>query len=204
MPVCGLFWVGVRRTVHSCTQPEAVFTPEQEARIGKIAADFLVAHPDVLVQASQVLQQIQEQKQVGAATRAVMKNQAALTQDKDTPTLGLANGKVTVIEFFDYQCIYCSRLAPVMEQVMKENPQVRFAFKEWPIFGSRWEASLTAAKTSLQIYRQKGAEAYLAYHNGIYATGRNEGKLTNADVQQQAKAVKFAPEKAADVNAILD
>ncbi len=86
-----------------------------------------------------------------------------------------------MIEFFDYQCIYCSRLAPVMEQVIKENPQTRFAFKEWPIFGSRWETSLTAAKTGLQIYQQKGAEAYLTYHNGIYATGHNEGKLTAAD-----------------------
>lgn len=171
--------------------PAANFTPEQEARIGKIAADYLVAHPEVLLQAS-------------AATQAVIKNQAALTQDKNTPTYGPANGKVTVIEFFDYQCIYCSRLAPVMEQVIKENPQTRFAFKEWPIFGSRWESSLTAAKTGLQIYQQKGAEAYLTYHNGIYATGHNEGKLTAADVQQQAKKVNFDAKKAPDVEAVLE
>lgn len=107
------------------------FTPEQEARIGKIAADYLVAHPEVLLQASQKLQQIQEQQQASAATQAVLKNAAALTQDKNTPTYGPKEGKVTVIEFFDYQCVYCSRLAPVMEQVIKENPQTRFAFKEY-------------------------------------------------------------------------
>ncbi|WP_434665807.1 DsbA family protein [Klebsiella sp. B345] len=183
--------------------PAATFTPEQEARIGKIAADYLVAHPEVLLQASQKLQQIQQEQQASAATQAVMQNQAALTQDKNTPTYGPADGKVTVIEFFDYQCIYCSRLAPVMEQVIKAHPQTRFAFKEWPIFGSRWETSLTAAKTGLQIYQQKGAEAYLTYHNGIYATGHNEGKLTAADVQQQAKKVNFDAKKAADVDAVL-
>jgi hypothetical protein len=48
------------------------FTPEQEARIGKIAADYLVAHPEVLLQASQKLQQIQEQQQASAATQAVL------------------------------------------------------------------------------------------------------------------------------------
>lgn len=111
---------------------------------------------------------------------------------------------MTVIEFFDYQCVYCSRLAPVMEQVIKENPQTRFAFKEWPIFGSRWETSLEAAKTGLQIYQQKGAEAYLTYHNGIYSTGHNEGKLTAADVQQQAKKVNFDAKKAADVESVLE
>ncbi|MWT36844.1 thioredoxin domain-containing protein, partial [Escherichia coli] len=105
--------------------------------------------------------------------------------------------------FFDYQCVYCSRLAPVMEQVIKAHPQTRFAFKEWPIFGGRWESSLEAAKTGLQIYQQKGADAYLAYHNGIYATGHNEGKLTTADIQQQAKKAGFDAKKAADVEPVL-
>ncbi|EKZ6361293.1 thioredoxin domain-containing protein [Klebsiella aerogenes] len=184
--------------------PAATFTAEQEARIGKIAADYLVAHPEVLLQASQKLQQIQAEQQASAATQAVIKNADKLTQDKATPTYGPANGKVTVIEFFDYQCIYCSRLAPVMEQVIKDHPQTRFAFKEWPIFGSRWATSLDAAKTGLQIYQQKGAEAYLTYHNGVYATGHNEGKLTAADIQQQAKKVNFDAKKAADVEPALE
>ena len=133
----------------------------------------------------------------------MLKNAALLTQDKNTPTYGPANGKVTVIEFFDYQCVYCSRLAPVMEQVIKAHPQTRFAFKEWPIFGGRWESSLEAAKTGLQIYQQKGADAYLTYHNGIYATGNNEGKLTTADIQQQAKKAGFDAKKASDVEPVL-
>ncbi len=43
----------------SAADAPATFTPEQEAKIGKIAADYLVAHPEVLLQASQKLQQIQ-------------------------------------------------------------------------------------------------------------------------------------------------
>lgn len=187
----------------SAADAPATFTAEQEAQIGKIAADYLVAHPEVLLQASQKLQQIQAEQQASAATQAVLKNASLLTQDKNTPTYGPANGKVTVIEFFDYQCVYCSRLAPVMEQVIKAYPQTRFAFKEWPIFGGRWESSLEAAKTGLQIYQQKGADAYLTYHNGIYATGHNEGKLTTADIQQQAKKAGFDAKKATDVEPVL-
>ncbi|WP_181959167.1 thioredoxin domain-containing protein, partial [Klebsiella pneumoniae] len=84
---------------------------------------------------------------------AVVQNQAALLNDKGTPSYGPADAKVTVVEFFDYQCIYCARLAPELEKVIKANPDVRFVFKEFPIFGQRWPASLSAAKTGLQIWK---------------------------------------------------
>lgn len=51
------------------------FTPEQEAQIGKIAADYLVAHPEVLVQVSQKLQQQEQERQQMALTQKVMENQ---------------------------------------------------------------------------------------------------------------------------------
>lgn len=66
----------------SAADAPATFTPEQEAKIGKIAADYLVAHPEVLLQASQKLQQIQAEQQASAATQAVLKNAAVLTQIK--------------------------------------------------------------------------------------------------------------------------
>lgn len=140
----------------SAADAPATFTPEQEAKIGKIAADYLVAHPEVLLQASQKLQQIQAEQQASAATQAVLKNAAVLTQDKNTPTYGPANGKVTVIEFFDYQCVYCSRLAPVMEQVIKAHPQTRFAFKEWPIFGAAGKARWRRQKPACRSINRKG------------------------------------------------
>lgn len=81
---------------------------------------------------------------------------------------------------------------------------MRFVFKEFPIFGQRWPESVSAAKTGLQVWQQKGADAYLKYHNAIYATGHNEGKLTDADISAAAKAVKFDTGNAADVQGTLD
>ena len=172
MLAAGLLVSGV---AGAAEKPTVVFTPEQEARIGEIAKDYLLAHPEVLVEVSQKLQAQQQEKQQQAMTAAVMQNQAALLNDKGTPSYGPADAKVTVVEFFDYQCIYCARLAPELEKVIKANPDVRFVFKEFPIFGLRWPASLSAAKTGLQVWKQKGADAYLNYHNAIYATGHNEG-----------------------------
>ncbi|MCK6964541.1 DsbA family protein [Enterobacter bugandensis] len=186
------------------SQPVSTFTPEQEVRIGEIAKDYLLANPEVLVEASQKLQAQQQEKLQQVMTVAVLQNLAGLLNDKGTPSYGPDDAKVTVVEFFDYQCIYCARLAPELEKLIKANPGVRFIFKEFPIFGQRWPASQSAAKTGLQVWRQKGADAYLNYHNAIYATGHNEGKLTDADISTAAKAVKFDAETAPDVQGELE
>lgn len=162
------------------------FTPEQEDQIGEIAKNYLLAHPGVLIEVSQKLEARQQAEQLTAMTQAVLRHQDALLDDKSTPSYGPADAKVAFIEFFDYQCSVCARQAIVIEGLMKANPQVRYVFKEWPIFAQRWETSLTAAKTGLQVWELKGADAYLAYHNALYATGHDEGKLTNADISGAA------------------
>lgn len=163
-------------------QPAVSFTPGQEARIGEVAKEYLLAHPEVLVEVSQKLQAQQQEKQQQAMTAAVLDHLDALLNDKATPSFGPGDAKVAFIEFFDYQCSVCARQAPVIESLMKADPQVRYVFKEWPIFAQRWEPSLIAAKTGLQLWQEKGADAYLAYHNALYATGHDEGKLTQADI----------------------
>lgn len=182
----------------------AIFTPEQEARIGYVAREYLLSHPEVLVEVSQKLQAQQKEKQQQSLTAAVIQNKALLLADKGTPSYGPVNAKITVIEFFDYQCFYCARLAPELEKVIKANPMVRFVFKELPIFGQRWPASLSAAKTGLQVWEQKGADAYFDYHNAIYATGHSEGQLTDDDIRKAAKGLKFNALKVAEVQRTLD
>lgn len=44
-------YIGFIATAHA-SAPQPVFSPEQEARIGEIAADYLVPHPEILVTVS--------------------------------------------------------------------------------------------------------------------------------------------------------
>ena len=67
-------------------------------------------------------------------------------------------GKVTVVEFFDYRCGYCKLAAPQVVSLIQQNPDVRFVFKEFPIFG---EVSDTAAKVALTgEAKAKGMQLY--------------------------------------------
>lgn len=175
--------------------PQSPFTPEQERRIGEIAADYLVAHPDVLITVSKKIQEQQRQRvQLNYAVRA-MDNQKLLLNDADTPATGPAHAKVAVITFFDYQCVFCSRLAPDLEKIMLARPDVLYVFKELPIFGDRWENSRKAAERGLSVWKQKGADAYMTYHNAIYRTGHDEGKLSAEDISEASRQAdwKAAP-----------
>ena len=169
------------------TSPEA-FTPEQQTRIGEIAADYLVAHPDVLIEVSKKLQARQQAMQQQTYVQAALKTYRLLMQLDGVPFKGPTDSKVIVTEFFDYECIACSMMAPVMEKVMAANAGVRFVFRDWTIFAARYPESEQASRRGLGVYRKQGADAYMAFHNGIYRTGHNEGKLTTEDIEKVAAA----------------
>ncbi|MBK4768971.1 MAG: DsbA family protein [Pantoea sp. Morm] len=177
------------------------FTDAQKAQIGQVAADYLRAHPEILIEMSQKLQAQAQNKQMASAAGAALDNQDALLNDPTAPVLH-PKGDVAVIQFFDYQCIYCAKVAPTVEQFISNNPDVRFIYKEWPIFGSRWPASIQAAKVGLSLYKTGGAEVYHRYHAALYATGHNEGKLLDADIRSAAVKAGITSTPKAQVEAM--
>jgi protein-disulfide isomerase len=59
----------------------------------------------------------------------------AVLRDADIPVLGNPQGDITIVEYFDYQCPYCKKIAPVLDQVVNEDKKVRLVLKDWPILG---------------------------------------------------------------------
>ena len=57
-----------------------------------------------------------------------------------------SEGDLTVVEFFDYQCPYCKKLAPEIAQLLTEDGNIRLVLKDWPIFG---DVSKSAAQLAL-------------------------------------------------------
>jgi protein-disulfide isomerase len=116
-------------------------------------------------------------------------SQNSVWRDPDTPVLGNPNGNLTVVEFFDYQCPYCRKLAPELAQVVKDDGQIRIVLKDWPIFG---DASVLAAKLALAArYQDKYAQAHdaLIAADGKLDATRIDDLMTKAGVDvARAKA----------------
>jgi protein-disulfide isomerase len=128
-----------------------------DAAFGQRVHAYLLAHPEVIREAVDKLNENERAAAAKASVQAVDKFRGQLERD---PRDFVANpgGKVTVVEFFDYRCGYCKLAAPQVVQLIKDNPDVRFVFKEFPIFG---EISDTAAKVALTPQgKAKGLELY--------------------------------------------
>jgi protein-disulfide isomerase len=82
----------------------------------------------------------------------------AVLRDPEIPALGNPQGDLTVVEYFDYQCPYCKKLAPEIAQVVREDGKIRLVLKDWPIFGA---VSKSAAQLALAAkYQKKYQEAH--------------------------------------------
>ncbi len=51
------------------------------------------------------------------------------------PVGGNPSGDVTLVEFFDYNCPYCRRVAPTVVELQEADPGLRVVYKEFPILG---------------------------------------------------------------------
>lgn len=126
----------------------ASISAEQKKEFEKVVHDYLVQNPEVLVEASQVLQQKQQAELQNQAKEAIAKNANDLFLG-NISIAGNPDGSVTLIEFFDYQCIHCKEMRGVVEQLVKNNKNLRVIYKEFPIFGKTSEmasrASIAAA-----------------------------------------------------------
>jgi protein-disulfide isomerase len=87
-------------------------------------------------------------------------NEAAVLRDPDIPVAGNADGNITIVEWFDYQCPYCRKLEPELQQAVKGDGKVRLVFKDWPILGP---ASVYASRLALATkFQGKFVEAHAA------------------------------------------
>ena len=134
--------------------------PKPDAAFGEKVHAYLLEHPEVIQEAVNKLRQNQMLEEAKASAGEVAKYRAQLEADPRDLVIN-PNGQITVVEFFDYRCGYCKVVAPEMVKLIAENPNVRFVFKEFPIFG---EVSDSAARMALTPQaKTKGLALYKAW-----------------------------------------
>jgi protein-disulfide isomerase len=167
--------------------------PAGQERIEQIIHDYLLAHPEVVLEALQAAQVKEKQKQQEASRAAIAAHRKDLLEDAAAPIGGNPNGDVTLVEFFDYRCPYCKQVKPSIDALLKQDPNLRLVYKEWPILGP---PSVFAAHVALAAFRQG---KYERFHNAMMAA---KGEITPQVVLKVAGDAGLDVEKVkAEMNA---
>jgi protein-disulfide isomerase len=156
------------------------FAPEQVEGIEQIVRDYLLAHPEVLIQSLTEFQQRQKVAEKERQQQAVGASRAALTQDPDTPVMGNPEGDVAIVEFFDYKCPYCKRVAGTLKDVVAADGKIRLVMKEFPILGPQ---SIKAARAALAVAKQG---KYEAFH---WALMTEPGDMSDPHIRRVARSL---------------
>jgi protein-disulfide isomerase len=121
--------------------------------------------------------------------------EALVLRDPDIPVAGNADGDITIVEYFDFNCPYCRKLEPELRQVVQDDGKVRLVLKDWPILGP---VSVAAARLALATKYQ---DKYVVAHDALFAVS---SKLTEPRIRELLAAAGIDVDRAArdlDTNA---
>jgi protein-disulfide isomerase len=113
--------------------------------------------------------------------------EALVLRDPDIPVAGNADGDITIVEYFDFNCPYCRKLEPELRQVVQDDGKVRLVLKDWPILGP---VSVVAARMALATKYQ---DKYTVAHDALFAVS---SKLTEPRIHELLAAAGIDVDRA--------
>jgi protein-disulfide isomerase len=177
------------------------FTPEQTQAIQRVIHDYLMQHPEVILDAVESMEQKRHDEAQAAAKSTIAQRQDELLHDPGSPVAGNPKGDVTIVEFFDYRCPYCKQMEPSLAQLLKEDGKLRYVYKEFPILGPD---SVVATRAALAARKQN---KYQELHDALM---RARGTLDEATVLKIAADTGLDTRRlkadmgSSDVEAVID
>lgn len=136
-------------SISACAEAKQSRGPDmKKADVERIISEYIMENPELIRAALIELEDRAEREALDAVYDE-------LYNDPRDVVIGPKNAKVTIVEFFDYNCGFCKNTTDWVERVMDEHPgDVKIIFKELPILNRRSKTSRPASKAALAAARQ--------------------------------------------------
>ncbi|MGX8007742.1 DsbA family protein [Mesorhizobium sp. ORM8.1] len=150
-----------------------------------IIRDYLLKNPEVLLEVQDALEAKQKEEQRLASLGVIKNAKDEIFNSTFDGVVGNPKGKMTIVEFYDYNCGFCKRAIDDMKALTKSDPDLRFVLKEFPILSpDSQKASVVSMAFHLMM-----PEKYGAFHTALLG---GQGRAT------EATAIKVALSLGAD------
>lgn len=156
-------------------------SPAEKQQMEQVVRDYLVGNPEVIIEALNAYQQREREAAQIRQRDAMDALQADLKNNPNDPVIGNPNGDVTVVEFFDYRCGFCKRVFNDVQTLIKEDGNIRYVLKEFPILGPD---SVHASRAAQAVWLHQ-QDKYLPFHTAMMTS---KGDLSEAKVMELAKS----------------
>jgi protein-disulfide isomerase len=162
-------------------------SPKPDAAFDQKVQAYLMAHPEVVEAAYEKAQDQKIAKAQAAAEGSITRHLDQLEHDP-RDFVANPNGKVTVVEFFDYRCPYCKAALPDLMDLIAKDKDVRFVFKEFPILDNEGTPGVSN-RAALAAMAAQSQGKYLQLHNALMSAR----PLEDADIARALKANGMDP-----------
>lgn len=142
--------------------------------IQKVVKDYINDNPEIIMDAIHKLEQKVNEQKAKESKDFIDKNMAQLTSSE--PYIGNKDGKITIIEFFDYKCGYCKRNNMTLKKLLSEYSNLKIILKNVPILGSN---STLAAQASLAVWKTSPKDFSNFHDDLISANDINNEVISN-------------------------
>lgn len=156
---------------------------ERDAFRNEVRA-YLLEHPEVLMEAIEVLEARRDAAAKEADALAISNNYQQIFNNPDSWVGGNPEGDITLVEFSDYRCGYCKRAHPELKELLARDSNIRLVVKEFPILGPESTFAARIATAALDIDRSK----YGALNDALMSF---DGPLNETAVYQIASGVGY-------------
>ena len=163
----------------------AQFSADQTTEIQGIIKSYLLAHPEVLRDAITELDSREKMAEADARKKALGDMGGKIGEGQDAFVIGNPDGKITLVEFFDYNCGYCKRALGDLDRLMKDNKDLRVVLRDFPILSPN---SVDAAIIAGAAHEQFQGEKFWEYHRKLLATRGLVGKEQALSVAKEMGA----------------
>jgi protein-disulfide isomerase len=132
--------------------------PVTKEALGGLVREYLLANPEVIIEAVQTFQQREEQANAEKTKVVIQEQRAKIYDNPAHGSFGEKTAKVAVVEFFDYNCSACKFMFKPLDALRASGMKdVRYIFVEYPIFG---EQSQKLARIALAVNALAPAKYY--------------------------------------------
>ena len=152
-----------------------------EAKINEYIYQYIMENPEVILESVDRLRKKMEEN-TESYDKFLEENFTQMANNPLIPFMGSDNPKVTIIEFFDYNCGYCKKSLDAIRELLRSEYDLKISFRDYPILSPSSKIAAAAALAA----KEQGK--YFLFHSALMSL---QGNLDESKIYSTAENLEI-------------